>query len=403
MGRPEESAQDQQSDRSPISFRVSLSDFLACKVLPAGLFLTFTGLLWSGGHSYFPKIYLVFVAIPTVLLALVDRPSVKAVLNSPIVQTSLCLFVLVVLSLLWANPEKETGSLLYRPLLIFLLFVAVFVVQHRAPSRLINALRVSALIAAFLAGYSLIEFLMSPEARLSRYGGLSNPLLASHLCGFFVALCLGDYLVQKKIFLPLHLIILAIFVAFIVATGSRTPIVAFSATVFWLVLLTGNQKAKYFLASVVVIGIVAVCFFPEIFMQRGLSYRPQIWSEMLRQITEKPLFGYGYNTPISIKLPDFNHAFREPHNLTLSVVHDLGVVGGLLWVTIYAIALGSVWRLRRFGDDLSIIFSASVVYGLMAGMTEGGSYLSRPKEHWFLVWIPLALLAASLHKRRCSS
>ncbi len=33
-------------------------------------------------------------------------------------------------------------------------------------------------------------------------------------------------------------------------------------------------------------------------------------------------------------------------------------------------------------------------YGLVAGMTEGGSFLSRPNEHWFLIWIPLALVAA---------
>jgi hypothetical protein len=43
------------------------------------------------------------------------------------------------------------------------------------------------------------------------------------------------------------------------------------------------------------------------------------------------------------------------------------------------------------------------VYGIGAGLTEGGGILSRPKEHWFLLWIPLAIIAAlSVAQRRHS-
>jgi len=31
-------------------------------------------------------------------------------------------------------------------------------------------------------------------------------------------------------------------------------------------------------------------------------------------------------------------------------------------------------------------------------MTEGGSFMSRPKEHWFLIWIPIAIHLAVLCK-----
>jgi hypothetical protein len=40
-----------------------------------------------------------------------------------------------------------------------------------------------------------------------------------------------------------------------------------------------------------------------------------------------------------------------------------------------------------------------VVFGFVAGLTEGSAFFSRPKEQWFLIWIPLALLAATRLKR----
>jgi tRNA A-37 threonylcarbamoyl transferase component Bud32 len=43
------------------------------------------------------------------------------------------------------------------------------------------------------------------------------------------------------------------------------------------------------------------------------------------------------------------------------------------------------------------------MYGIGAGLTEGGGILSRPKEHWFLLWIPLAIIAGlSVAQRRRS-
>ena len=53
-------------------------------------------------------------------------------------------------------------------------------------------------------------------------------------------------------------------------------------------------------------------------------------------------------------------------------------------------------RAVRWRDDALVqIFSATMLYGLAAGITEGGSFISRPKEHWFLIWIPITLLAAT--------
>ena len=45
--------------------------------------------------------------------------------------------------------------------------------------------------------------------------------------------------------------------------------------------------------------------------------------------------------------------------------------------------------------SLVLIASALIVFGFTAGLTEGGAFMSRLKEHWFLIWIPLALLSSA--------
>jgi O-antigen ligase len=94
---------------------------------------------------------------------------------------------------------------------------------------------------------------------------------------------------------------------------------------------------------------------------------------------------------IRIKLDAFPTAFSDPHNIPLAILICGGLAGWALWMAMYGVALAYCIRERHCAVVRSI--SAMIVFGLTASMTEGGAYLSRPKEHWFLVWIPLALLA----------
>ncbi|PLX67583.1 MAG: hypothetical protein C0607_21575 [Azoarcus sp.] len=75
-----------------------------------------------------------------------------------------------------------------------------------------------------------------------------------------------------------------------------------------------------------------------------------------------------------------------------------GALGLVFWAALFASALFVSWKNRK--DVMIFAFSATIVYGLVASMTEGGSFLSRPKEHWFLLWIPFALLTAATLRRR---
>ena len=62
------------------------------------------------------------------------------------------------------------------------------------------------------------------------------------------------------------------------------------------------------------------------------------------------------------------------------------------WAFMQLWGLYNSWRHRV--NPLFILASAWLVYGIGASLTEGGGILPRPKEHWYLLWIPLALIAA---------
>ncbi|MGC3474273.1 O-antigen ligase family protein, partial [Pseudomonas aeruginosa] len=80
----------------------------------------------------------------------------------------------------------------------------------------------------------------------------------------------------------------------LLSTGSRTPLIALTACLGWL-LVPGNQKKTLIVIGLAALGmIVAYNFNPELVTQRGVSLRAEIWSESLRQIGEHPWLGHGY-------------------------------------------------------------------------------------------------------------
>ena len=147
------------------------------------------------------------------------------------------------------------------------------------------------------------------------------------------------------------------------------------------------------LGVLVCLALGVALLYPNLFLQRGLSYRTDIWMNVLSQIFERPWFGFGLGTPLVVQLPDIPYPFSDPHNMTLSVLYHGGITGCVLWLVMYAVGFWATWRQRN--SDESIVFMLALIYGVMATMTEGGSFISRPKEHWLLIWVPMALLFAS--------
>lgn len=370
-------------------------------ILPAGLVMLLTGMFWIGDRSDYHRLFYATVAFPT-LLALIIKPARILQGGHNVIFIAFLVFSAYMLtSTSWSGTDKTTWTLLKRPLYIALFFYCVALLALTAPTRINTSLRVSIAGTACAALISLAIFYSSGgRGRFDGYGALYNPLLTSHVYGCFAALALGFIsCAQHKRDLISLLIAFAIFVAMLLATGSRTPLVGVTATVAWIVAVRADRRALGILTVCCIAAILLITLMPEIVTSRGLSYRPEIWKESWSQISQRVWFGHGFDHPMSFPIEGFKDAFADPHNMELAVLFSGGLAGFALWLILYVVTLRFAWRNRHV--PLVVAASAALIYGFAAGLTEGNSFMSRPKEHWFLIWIPFALLAAaSIAKRR---
>lgn len=388
-----------QTESRLVNFRNRFGFILVDKVFPVGIFVLLTGLLWIGDHGNYSKLFYWFLLLPTLLRLVAQPRSFSQMFCSRILIAYLVFAIYMSVSILWSSPEDSVPSLIKHPLFALLLFFSVFELAQRRFDLLRLVIKWAAICATVAALVTIARYLgEGAGSRLAGYGAFYNPLLISHVFGFFVALWFGIYFMENELFQPLPLLGILVCGALLFATGSRTPLMAIVAAVAWLAALSANRKAAVVLGAIFLLGIGVLSFSPEVVTQRGFSYRTEIWTSALRQIKEMVWFGHGHGSPLSIQLDSVPYPFSDPHNLSLQVLYDGGVFGLVLWISIYAIALKRSWQLRS--DKWVLAFSATVVYGMAAGFTEGGTIFSRPEEHWFLLWIPLALLSAAIYRDR---
>jgi O-antigen ligase len=229
-------------------------------------------------------------------------------------------------------------------------------------------------------------------------GALSNPLLTSHVFGFFCIYWITSWMIANERKPWLALLLALPLAGALLATGSRTPLMALTLTCLWMLLMAGKRALAVLVAIALACGALAFLQ-PDIWLERGASFRPQLWSEALRQAGEQLWMGKGYGSSFVFKVEGLNFDLLDPHNVALAVLLELGLIGLTLWLIMFGLALFRCLQLRH--EPQFQLASALIVYGLCAGMAEGSNFLSRPNENWFIVWIPVALFAAlSLAKRQ---
>lgn len=364
--------------------------------LPIGIFCLMSGIFWIGDLDRLPRLFYFFLVLPTLLLLVIKPQVARVLLHSQIAVVYLLFAAYLLLTLLWSAGIGGI-DLLKRLVLVAVLFLATLhtsMQRFDLVEKVVHAASVVAVLGAIIALAS--HLVASGQGRLVGYGAFRNPLLTSHVFGFFMTLLLGLFFAERSRVALYPLIGLLILGALLVATGSRTPLLAGGAALLWLTFLTHDRRSMLYLCVALLIAAFIVFWKPEIVLQRGVSYRPYIWLEALDQIGQRPWFGHGYGASLSIELPGVAR-WSDPHNLTLLVLYSSGLVGAAFWTFMYGSALYQSWQNRS--DKWVVVFSATVVFGLVAGMTEGGSFIPRPNERWFIIWIPLALLAAVIGRK----
>lgn len=361
--------------------------------LVLGYLILLTGLFWVANGSLFTKLYYGLVATPALLALIVAPRNLRPILQEPIVLAFLAFSAWLLLSLIWTQADDGLGGLAKRPLYVFMMFAACALIACKDEQLLLKTLRIGALLAVLGALINLYFYFTtaSAGARLIGTGALRNPLLTSHVLGFFCTYWIAAWLTrsERHDWLPI-LLALPLLVA-LLATGSRTPLLALTLVSLWMLLITGC-RALYLVAALMLAAAISMVFMPELLLQRGLSFRPQLWNEAIRQASEHLWIGHGYDSQFAFNIKGLGWTLSDPHNVELGVLLELGLAGLSLWLLMYGLTLLRCLQQRHAGNFQ--LASALVVYGLSAGLSEGSNFLSRPNENWFLIWIPLSLVAA---------
>lgn len=388
--------------RTPLNFSSHLTrthDQIVRYIIPAGLIILLTGMFWLPERPDYHRAFYITLALPTLLALLSNLRLIPALSLNGIYLAFLAFSGYCMLSLSWSGTENATSSLLKRPLYITMLFFSVALITIRNEKTTHRILLTSIAIASLSALISIGYFIFFDNTnRLPGYRALYNPLLTAHVYGAFAAMTLALLFILEKKHFSIALLALTCLLSLLLLTGSRTPLLALAITTFWLVILQRNRVAYRIMIGAITLGGLLVATYPESVTNRGFSYRPEIWQQAWVQIKEQPWIGHGYDHLMVFWVGE--KAFADPHNMELAVLFSGGIVGLGLWVALYASALIFSWNNRH--NQLVIMGSAALVFGFAAGLTEGNSFMPRPKEHWFLIWIPFSILAAAWAKKRAN-
>ena len=375
-------------------------DFISLWILPTGYFLLLCALFFLPGRSLHHKLFYGLFSIPT-LIALCLRPrELKELLREPIFVAVLLFACWALLSIAWGPDGESFGGMLKPPLHTLLLFAGCYLLVRYRSDILQPLLFGAALVALIATTIFLFTFARTyaPGMRLIGGGAFDNPLLSSHLFGFFSAYWLSVTMTcKRRQMMWLSVPAMAIMFMAVIGTGSRTPLVALTMAALWLCFICWNRRSVGLLVGLALSGVAVVTLFAQMIIERGDSYRLEIWQLVLHKIADHPWIGHGYSATLAVD-PGVGVNFQEPHSFALGVLYYVGIIGLLPWLFFLGWGLLSSWRQRV--QPLLIIASTWLVFGIGAGLTEGGGIISRPKEHWFLLWIPLALIAAlSINQR----
>ena len=378
----------------------ALENFINQRWLVLGYVVLLTGLFWLPSGGLHTKLYYALIAFPALVGLLINPRQLWVIVREPIILTFIAFSIWIFIGLCWTESDHSLAKLAKRPLYVFLFIAGCALIAYKDKQLLLGTLRIAAILAALAALANLMNHLSNDPftSRMVGTGALRNPLLTSHVFGFFCAYWIASWIIGNERQSWLALLLALPLAAALLATGSRTPLMALALTCFWMLLMVG-KRALPVLAAIALAAGALVFLQPEIWLERGASFRPQLWSEALRQASEQIWLGKGFDSSFVFKVEGHSE-LSDPHSINLAVLLELGLIGLSLWLTMFGLALLRCLQLRH--EHQFQLTSALIVYGLCAGMTEGSSFLSRPNESWFIIWIPLALLAALSLARRQS-
>jgi hypothetical protein len=154
-------------------------------------------------------------------------------------------------------------------------------------------------------------------------------------------------------------------------------------------------ETRYQRMSLLWVGLSAVLMILvlQVFGSLIEEQRSAIWASTVDKIFENSLFfGVGYSVqplPLGNCSLGGECQYQHPHNLFVSTIHQLGLVGFLLLFTLYLVALSSLFERKspnRWALGGCLFYSAAVF------MFDGQQLVANMNFVWLIFWLPIFLV-----------
>lgn len=354
------------------------------------------------------QVFIATIVLSAFWLIFSRKINYQALIRSKIMLVSFVYAALFLISLSWSNLEtfsdklKEVKTFLY---LIFFSFVFLYSLDGKSQrlNGLIYYLIIAAIFSLFInAGFFFCINGEPVSARFFGLGRLWNPLWAAAMYGG-VALIIIAILIEKyaQLKLSMRCALILSYILLVIAvflTQSRTPIAAVVVMSFIAFFISEkNIKTKLIFAAITILvaGVVSTYLFPIIYehmIERGQSYRLDLWLGFIERAKEHLIFGHGGGANVPIHAPgEFVHGWRHYHSTYIGSLVELGLVGLTLHLIIIGTVLKTAWDLRAnfYVRTSALLF----IYACILGLTFAHGILTRMNTQWLLFWMPLLIIA----------
>jgi len=235
-----------------------------------------------------------------------------------------------------------------------------------------------------------------PESRLISIGILDSPNHSSSIYGFFCLLS-GYYGLQstRPLNRVLYVSAAVVLLVFVFFTQSRTGILATLFSFSLLAVFSFRHKKMVF-GIAVLIGVLLVSLhlaYPVVLSRlndMSVPNRLGIWRQALDLFIASPYFGQGYQTTFQATLPGSSYIFHSAHNTFIATLRDGGLLGlgFYLYMLVVAIRVGLSELVKR-GSSIYLLL---LVFSFICTSMSTDRLITRPRELWIILWLPLALL-----------